>query len=228
MVILHGFFHVDRFRRDVQHHRRLDLLGMRAAFFLADRLLDRLRHFEIRVTQRDAFALENLRRGRERTQRGDAGVEHVELLRTEARERAADVDDHVARGLEAKRRRAGIFDERRIEPVVQRRRDHDVARIAHAPLQILRDQEIIFEFEMRTMFLRRSAERNDDDRVRRELFLCFEPREVFEEDAFRSEDQDQQGVHGRMIFPCQRKKVGVTRSSDGSSFRTTRSRLTRC
>jgi hypothetical protein len=64
--------------------------------------------------------------------------------------------------------------------VVDGWRDHDVGGFQHAPLVILGHRPIVFQFEMRTVFFRLGAERNDHDRFGPEDFFGFLPGEVFE------------------------------------------------
>ena len=67
----------------------------------------------------------------------DAGIEHVEPPRTEAREAERDVGRQRAGGLERQRRRSGILDERGIEVIRQRGRDDDVGGVEDAAREIV-------------------------------------------------------------------------------------------
>lgn len=144
MVILDCLPHVHSPWRDHEHHRRLDLVRMRATFLPANFLLyGRERRQEVRVLQRDAVRRENLDRRGKRPIRRYSGVEHVEALRSEPRQTPADVDDQISCRLEAQRRGARVFHERRIEVVVDGRRNHDIRLSQYLLFQVLGNEQVI-------------------------------------------------------------------------------------
>src|SRR4029079_2410821 len=107
---------------------------------------------------------------------------------------------HVARGGARQRRGAGILEERRGEMIGQRRRDHDRRGRLHPPGQIAGETLLVVQPEVRTVLLRREAERDDDDARIGERLFRLGPREVAEDDPglHRFDRSDRPGVARRL------------------------------
>ena len=123
----------------------------------------------------------------------------------------------VARRIERERCGARILEKRGIEMIRQRGRDDDIGRVEYAPSEVIGEDRVVSEFQMRAMFLRAGAERNHDDGLRAQNIGGLLPGDVAEPDAFRPPAAQE--------WTCVVRATAATARLDTSS--TTRIRLLR-
>ena len=101
----------------------------------------------------------------------------------------------------------------------QRGRDDDVRGVEDAAREIVCDDRVVAELQVRTVFLRSGAERNDDDRVGAEDGGRFRPRERREADPLgrllRHNDAGRRGRGRKDRDQTQHAHIGF--SADQSS-----------
>ena len=167
VIIVRSEPHLHDIGMHVEHHGCLDFVGMRAAGLLANAVLSFLADFQyVRVHHHDSTRGERIARGCEGAQCRHAGVQHVEAARAVTCDRSHDVDDHVTRRLEPQRRRAGILGKRRVEAVVDSRIDDNGGGGSDRRAEILGEQPIVVQRQMRAVLLGLSAKRNHHNRRR--------------------------------------------------------------
>lgn len=183
LVVLHGFREVDAIGGEVEHERRLDFVGMRAADLLRDLLFDGSEGGEeIRVVEGDAVRGEQLLRGGEGAIRGDPRVERVETAGPVVGRGRDDVDDEVARRLEAERGGAGITDERWIIGIRDGGEHDEIGTSRFETSGPCVDEDVIVvEAKVRPVLLRGSADGEEDDRFGREHARRLFPGQVAKE-----------------------------------------------